>query len=615
MTPYYNTGLFPYVIGATIKDVTVSGSITLSKAQNGSGDYDIANVGLVGTADGECSITGVNVFNFIVNNPNSLTTNNVSTLVGNSNGNDYSEGNTVRPDHSQHTYDVNGICLFPHTSVEEMFQPVQLNGDVYEIANAGQLYSFVILTKTTPSANAKLTADVNMNLDYVEEITEFAGIGTSSAKYSGVFDGNGHKIKGFSRKNNTNATGTGFFNYTDGATIKDLTLEGEMEFTGIGSIYGVGSLVGLPTNTTVENVTSSVNINFVNCPSGARIFGGLFGRMTNCSVNRCRYNGTMDLTQSPKLADRISGIAGDAKGATLNNCLFDGEIIVVATSGTIKVAGIIAQRESDVVTVSNCLSVGQISLQTSNSTCGMICGNTNGASVSNTYYIVDGFTVGGVPVSSSSSYNKTGTLKSVSWDGVLSSLNSNSNNSWHFEKEEYPVPGGVASGVVTIDDYASLPTLSDAKKVIYRRAKEHMKGFISVCLPFAIDNINSNLPAGSTIMTVKAVKEVGQMVVVTLNEAESVGAGVPCFIRLAQDATEDWVIVIDNLGDDYVTEPVNPSAGLIGSFDETLIGEGFYKLNSTGTELVKTTASSHCYQYRAYVKLPTETKTAKIAIE
>ena len=96
------------------------------------------------------------------------------------------------------------------------YQPANLNGDVYEIANAGQLFWFAALVngdKThaefdsqNSAANAKLLNDITLNENVLNADGELNGdgsglrvwtpMGSDSNRYVGTFDGNGHTIYG-----------------------------------------------------------------------------------------------------------------------------------------------------------------------------------------------------------------------------------------------------------------------------------------------------------------------------------------------------------------------------------------------------------------------------------
>lgn len=510
------------------------------------------------------------------------------------------------PKPHEHNYAANnGYCT--NKGCDARRQPVEKNSEgYYEIANAGQFYSWVAKVNEDGeySAKARLTADIDIDPLKITAVNEtFSGIGANSTGkyYTGTFDGQGHTIKGVTHSN-TGVTGAGFFNATaSSAVLKDFTLEGEMTFNGLTNQYGAGSVVGLPKNTTIEGVTSKVKMTFVNCSSGARIYGGITGRADNCTINKVRYSGTMDLTASPVFADRIAGICGDTNSSSITNTLFDGKILVSATSGTIMVGGILARNNSGTTTIKNCLSVGSITLSAVNSNCGMIVG-ASGAVVSNSIYTTDGLTVNGV---AATGYNATGTKKADTWWNVLSALNTfdgAQTNNWH--QELYPVPGAGDPGLVVLNDSGdSMPSLTDVTRIIYSRDASYMHGYISVCLPFDLNA--SMLPdADCKFMIYKGTKLEDGIVSVMLEEVFSVAPGVPCFIKLSADAEgKDWNIDIE-VSDKLVSSPVNPggSEGMFGALNTLSTGAGYYKLNADGTALLKTTGGSHCYPYRAYIK-------------
>jgi len=317
---------------------------------------------------------------------------------------------------------------------------------VYQIGTAAELWGFaqgVNNGTIAVSANAKLTCETSIDLGGSEN-GSFPGIGSSSKKYTGTFDGNGKTISGFYRSTNTNVTGTGFFNYTNtGAVIKNFTLEGEMVLTPTNSIYAVGTVAGLPTGTTFEDVTSSVTLTLVNVPSGARIFGGMFGRVTSCTINRCRYNGTIDASASTAFNDRLGGIAGDGN-STFNNCLFDGEIIVGATSN-LKVAGILVAPNNP-STINNSLFAGKITFPAGaalSTNCGPIAGNGgNNITVNQSYYWTKGITKGGAQASGYLTTRGTAIdTDTPDWSTITSNLNTAEATNWMIKAgKDYPVP-------------------------------------------------------------------------------------------------------------------------------------------------------------------------------
>lgn len=168
---------------------------------------------------------------------------------------------------------------------------------------------------------------------------------------------------------------------------------------------------------------------------------------------------------------------------------------------------------------------------------------------------------------------------------------------------------------LTLDDMADVMGLPGdaasvtAAKINYQRS--NVKGVNSVCMPFALkpEMVNGG------IYTVSAANETS---VTLTKQADGVAAGVPCFVK----SDSNWDIrldcIVDNGGEMYNVPllPVAPDESattkLFGSFETREIGAGFYKINSDGTALVRTTSSSKTFPYRAYLELPGST-AAKIS--
>ena len=140
---------------------------------------------------------------------------------------------TVRADCS-HTYE-NGFC-----TACGGYEEAVLNGDVYEISNAGQLYWFSeLVTSGQTAVNGKLTQDIVVNEDLLSKLIvqndgtttvrgdytlrEWLPIGSEDAKFEGTFDGNGKSISGlyFDHREATVA----LFRYiASGGTVKNVRI-------------------------------------------------------------------------------------------------------------------------------------------------------------------------------------------------------------------------------------------------------------------------------------------------------------------------------------------------------------------------------------------------------
>ena len=170
------------------------------------------------------------------------------------------------------------------------------DADVTEIATAETLVA-IMNDSAKWSGTYKLTADI--------DLTGFAqnGIGDETTPFTGIFDGDGHTVKGLNVTN-------GLFGVISGATVKNLTVEGNVNAT----VEKAGGIVGFISNSgTVEN-----------CVNKARVIttshqaGGIVGNVTGT-----KSAGVVEIIDCVNLADingvsNISGIVGrfdiDANG-------------------------------------------------------------------------------------------------------------------------------------------------------------------------------------------------------------------------------------------------------------------------------------------------------------
>ena len=162
------------------------------------------------------------------------------------------------------------------------------DADVTEIGTADELIA--LMGDNTKWADSyKLTADIDL-----AGLTQ-NGIGDSTTPFSGTFDGDGHTVKGLNVTN-------GLFGVISGATVKNLTVEGNVNAT----VEKAGGIVGFISNSgTVEN-----------CVNKARVIttshqaGGIVGNVTGT-----KSAGVIEIIDCVNLADingvsNISGIVG-----------------------------------------------------------------------------------------------------------------------------------------------------------------------------------------------------------------------------------------------------------------------------------------------------------------
>lgn len=238
--------------------------------------------------------------------------------------------NTNADINTSHNYQ-NGICTA--VANDPHYQPAELKDGVYEISNAGQLNWFAKLVNGTAegeaqnqSANAKLTADIDMSA-----VTDYVPIGgapglyyskeDTDKGYSGVFDGNGHKIKNLSIKGSNTAELTYGVIGTLCGEVKNLGVE-YFSFEAGNKDCRAGGIVGQILSGGKVSDCYAVNSTIT---ATSKVAGGIAG---------CNYSGSILNCFTCRVAvtaSRGGGIAGDNRGdvdendrkGTIKNCYTD----------------------------------------------------------------------------------------------------------------------------------------------------------------------------------------------------------------------------------------------------------------------------------------------------
>ncbi len=222
--------------------------------------------------------------------------------------------------------------------------------DPYRIFNANQLTQMRNFLNQE-GVYFKLQNDINLT-DWLADNYPGQGwqpVGSSSEPFKGVLDGNNKTISGFSINRST-ADYVGLFGYISGATIKNLTIEGNVT----GKNY-VGAFVG------------GCSQNVSNTLTGLTHNGSTTGQ------------------------ERVGGIAGACAG-NLSNLTVEGNV-----TGTYDVGGAIG-RAGDVGSISGVTVTGNVNNNTSNVCTGGVAGYSN-LNISNATYsgnVTGGGWVGGI---------------------------------------------------------------------------------------------------------------------------------------------------------------------------------------------------------------------------
>ena len=163
----------------------------------------------------------------------------------------------------------------------------QDNGGYYLIGCVQDWKDFATLVETTPMANAKMTADIDLS-------TDVTMVGTKSIPYQGTFDGQGHKLT-VNWSVNGGGDGVAPFRYVSGATIQKLHVDGIISATGSDQ-RGAASIVAFSkgsTTTTINECWGSVSLTCYDT------MGGLFSvayETSTVNITDCLFSGTINPT-------------------------------------------------------------------------------------------------------------------------------------------------------------------------------------------------------------------------------------------------------------------------------------------------------------------------------
>lgn len=211
------------------------------------------------------------------------------------------------PTKPAHQFDADGICIVCGQADPDA---VKKNAEgYYLIGNAKQLnWLNQKVLEGDADIKALLTDDINL--------TEYENpdlmIGSSDKQFKGIFDGGGHIIT-YSYVVTENYGG--LFAYMDGATIRNLRIEGEAVVTAI----HFGALNGrMQGDVLIENVVTNVNITGER--SGVTGDGGMTGALYgNVTFNNCATLGEMGNPGSSMYCGFVA-YAADGTLSVLNNC-------------------------------------------------------------------------------------------------------------------------------------------------------------------------------------------------------------------------------------------------------------------------------------------------------
>ncbi|MFZ4414047.1 MAG: hypothetical protein ACOYOV_13265 [Bacteroidales bacterium] len=203
-------------------------------------------------------------------------------------------------------------------------------GSPYQVSTAAQLND----VRNFLSSYFTQTADIDL-ITYISGFG-WVPIGNATTKFTGNYDGGGHKIKHLFINHGGTVDGdySGLFGWISSATIKNLGVE--CNITGNSN---TGGLAGQASVSTIQNCYTTGSIYGFNQTGGLVGYAYFWpaGTISNCyslaNVSGYYYAG---------------GLIGDASTVTLTNCYSTGEVI----SGQSQKGGLVARNNGCIV--SNC---------------------------------------------------------------------------------------------------------------------------------------------------------------------------------------------------------------------------------------------------------------------
>lgn len=170
---------------------------------------------------------------------------------------------TYEKDSFDENYDENAEYPKVESVSTKWFDEAAEDATTYELSTAADLAGLAQLVNAGESfTNKTIALKNNIVLD---KTSNWIPIGTMDNKFTGTFDGNGKTVSNlmFDQSMATDAVFAGLFGVVDGATIKNLTVEGNItaHTNTAGASYSCGGICAIAYGTSIfENCTSNVNI-------------------------------------------------------------------------------------------------------------------------------------------------------------------------------------------------------------------------------------------------------------------------------------------------------------------------------------------------------------------
>ena len=244
-------------------------------------------------------------------------------------------------------------------------------------------------------------------------------IGTSSAPFSGYFDGNGHAIKGLQSNISSDSTVyAGLFGYVKNCTIRNLGMVDtciEGTSTSDDNNAYAGGIVGSAYNSTITNCYNTGNVTATATSTYSSSYayaGGIVGYTSGSTINDCYNTGSVTATasSSSSYADVYAGgVVGYTYNSTITNCYNTGSVTATSistssSSHAYAYAGGIVGRASSSTTITDCYNTGSVTATASSSSsyANAYVGGIVGRAYGGTTNIIGCYNTGSVTVSATS---------------------------------------------------------------------------------------------------------------------------------------------------------------------------------------------------------------------
>ena len=257
--------------------------------------------------------------------------------------------------------------------------------DPYLIETAAQLDS----VRNDLEAHYKLTADIVFaaedfaeNGAYYNKKAGWKPIGTSSAPFTGTFDGDKHSITGLFIDISASSLGSpwGLFGSLSGATIQNLNMvdtniASSTSQTVIGGTFYMGSICGQADNSTIIGCSNTGIIK--ESYAGSSYIGGVCGYASDSTISSCSNSGTATSDAGNNL---IGGICGYASNSTISLCVNTSSL---NGRGGSEIGGICGSVEnnSKITSCSNSGAIGGYISYDRQGMAGGICGSASNSTI------------------------------------------------------------------------------------------------------------------------------------------------------------------------------------------------------------------------------------------